>query len=112
MLLMGDAPVPPSWPLIWMTSAFALATPDATTPMPASATSLTDTWCVHAVAVASAVGVHRAAEACARHAWRVRRSAPVRGAGGLPVRGARLWAAAAAARPPRTLAAGLIMCRS
>lgn len=43
MLLMGEAPVPPSWPLIWITSALALATPDATTPMPASATSLTDT---------------------------------------------------------------------
>ena len=35
------APVPPSWPLIWMMSAFALATPDATVPMPACATSFT-----------------------------------------------------------------------
>mmetsp|Transcript_5873 Transcript_5873/g.18000 ORF Transcript_5873/g.18000 Transcript_5873/m.18000 type:complete len:264 (-) Transcript_5873:3664-4455(-) len=48
---MGDAPVPPSWPETWITSAFALATPDAMTPMPASATSLTETlaawftWC-------------------------------------------------------------------
>ena len=31
----GEAPVPPSWPLIWMTSALALATPLATVPMPA-----------------------------------------------------------------------------
>ena len=38
---MGDAPVPPSWPLIWMMSAFALATPDATVPMPACATNFT-----------------------------------------------------------------------
>lgn len=41
--LMGDAPVPPSWPDTCTTSALALATPLATTPMPASATSLTDT---------------------------------------------------------------------
>ena len=41
---MGDAPVPPSWPLIWMMSAFALATPLATVPMPACATSFTDTF--------------------------------------------------------------------
>ena len=41
MLLMGLAPVPPSWPLIWMTSALALATPDATVPIPAWPTSLT-----------------------------------------------------------------------
>ena len=33
--------MPPSWPLIWMMSAFALATPDATVPIPACATSLT-----------------------------------------------------------------------
>jgi hypothetical protein len=32
--LTGLAPVPPSWPLIWMTSALALATPEATVPMP------------------------------------------------------------------------------
>jgi hypothetical protein len=44
MLLIGLAPVPPSWPLIWMMSALAFATPLATTPMPASATSLTETW--------------------------------------------------------------------
>lgn len=43
---MGDAPVPPSWPLIWMTSALALATPDATVPMPAWATSFTLTLAV------------------------------------------------------------------
>ena len=47
----GDAPVPPSWPDTWITSAPALATPDATVPMPAWATSLTltladgATWC-------------------------------------------------------------------
>mmetsp|Transcript_10760 Transcript_10760/g.44501 ORF Transcript_10760/g.44501 Transcript_10760/m.44501 type:complete len:266 (+) Transcript_10760:802-1599(+) len=39
--LTGDAPVPPSWPDTWMMSAPALATPLATVPMPASATSLT-----------------------------------------------------------------------
>ena len=38
---MGEAPVPPSWPLIWMMSAFAFATPEATVPMPAWATSFT-----------------------------------------------------------------------
>mmetsp|Transcript_31683 Transcript_31683/g.53232 ORF Transcript_31683/g.53232 Transcript_31683/m.53232 type:complete len:305 (+) Transcript_31683:1062-1976(+) len=43
MLLMGDAPVPPSCPDTWMTSAPALATPEATVPMPASATSFTET---------------------------------------------------------------------
>mmetsp|Transcript_22559 Transcript_22559/g.63324 ORF Transcript_22559/g.63324 Transcript_22559/m.63324 type:complete len:282 (+) Transcript_22559:1993-2838(+) len=37
----GEAPVPPSWPDTWMTSALALATPEAMVPMPASATSLT-----------------------------------------------------------------------
>ncbi len=40
---MGEAPVPPSCPEIWMMSALALATPDATVPMPAWATSFTDT---------------------------------------------------------------------
>jgi len=30
----GLAPVPPSWPEIWMMSALALATPEATVPMP------------------------------------------------------------------------------
>mmetsp|Transcript_15198 Transcript_15198/g.40153 ORF Transcript_15198/g.40153 Transcript_15198/m.40153 type:complete len:299 (+) Transcript_15198:701-1597(+) len=44
MLLTGDAPVPPSWPLIWITSAFAFATPEATVPMPTSATSFTLTF--------------------------------------------------------------------
>mmetsp|Transcript_4601 Transcript_4601/g.13963 ORF Transcript_4601/g.13963 Transcript_4601/m.13963 type:complete len:251 (+) Transcript_4601:2205-2957(+) len=39
--LTGLAPVPPSWPEIWMTSAFALATPLAMVPIPAWATSLT-----------------------------------------------------------------------
>ena len=38
----GDAPVPPSWPAITMWSALALATPAATVPTPASATSLTE----------------------------------------------------------------------
>ena len=37
----GDAPVPPSWPEISTTSAWALATPAATVPTPTSATSLT-----------------------------------------------------------------------
>mmetsp|Transcript_4361 Transcript_4361/g.6137 ORF Transcript_4361/g.6137 Transcript_4361/m.6137 type:complete len:253 (+) Transcript_4361:234-992(+) len=47
----GEAPVPPSWPEIWMMSASALATPAATVPMPISETSLTETpaagliWC-------------------------------------------------------------------
>jgi hypothetical protein len=39
----GDAPVPPSPPEIWMTSAFALATPQATVPIPMEETSLTET---------------------------------------------------------------------
>ena len=30
----GEAPVPPSWPEIWMMSASAFATPEATVPMP------------------------------------------------------------------------------
>ena len=42
-LLWGDAPVPPSWPETSTTSARALATPAAMVPMPASATSLTET---------------------------------------------------------------------
>ena len=37
----GDAPVPPSWPEISTTSACAFATPAATVPTPASATSFT-----------------------------------------------------------------------
>ena len=37
----GLAPVPPSWPEISTTSAFALLTPAATVPTPISATSLT-----------------------------------------------------------------------
>ena len=45
---MGEAPVPPSCPLIWMISAFAFATPDATVPMPAWATSFTLTFAVGA----------------------------------------------------------------
>lgn len=45
---MGEAPVPPSWPLIWMMSALAFATPDATVPMPAWATSFTLTLAVGA----------------------------------------------------------------
>ena len=39
----GEAPVPPSPPEIWMMSALALATPDATVPMPAWPTSFTET---------------------------------------------------------------------
>ncbi len=38
----GEAPVPPSYPLISTTSACALATPAATVPTPTSATSLTE----------------------------------------------------------------------
>ena len=41
MLVSGEAPVPPSWPLISTTSACALATPAAIVPTPTSATSLT-----------------------------------------------------------------------
>ena len=41
MLVSGEAPVPPSWPLISTTSACALATPAAMVPTPTSATSLT-----------------------------------------------------------------------
>ena len=52
MLEMGLAPVPPSWPLIWMTSAFALATPAATVPMPACATSFTLTLALGATCAA------------------------------------------------------------
>ena len=37
----GEAPVPPSSPLISTTSACALATPAATVPTPTSATSFT-----------------------------------------------------------------------
>ena len=37
----GDAPVPPSWPEISTTSAWALDTPAATVPTPTSATSFT-----------------------------------------------------------------------
>jgi hypothetical protein len=39
----GEAPVPPSSPLISTTSACALATPAATVPTPTSATSFTET---------------------------------------------------------------------
>ena len=39
----GDAPVPPSKPLIRITSASPLATPAAIVPTPASETSFTDT---------------------------------------------------------------------
>ena len=38
----GDAPVPPSPPEIWITSAPAFATPHATVPMPIIDTSLTE----------------------------------------------------------------------
>ena len=37
----GEAPVPPSWPEMSTTSAWALDTPAATVPTPTSATSLT-----------------------------------------------------------------------
>ncbi len=41
MLESGEAPVPPSWPLIRTTSAWALATPAAIVPTPTSDTSFT-----------------------------------------------------------------------
>ena len=40
-LVSGDAPVPPSWPEMSTTSAWALDTPAATVPTPSSETSLT-----------------------------------------------------------------------
>ena len=39
----GEAPVPPSWPLITTPSACALATPTAITPTPGSEASFTET---------------------------------------------------------------------
>jgi hypothetical protein len=42
MEVSGEAPVPPSSPLISTTSACALATPAATVPTPTSATSFTE----------------------------------------------------------------------
>jgi hypothetical protein len=39
----GEAPVPPLWPEIRITSAFALATPAAMVPTPEDATSFTVT---------------------------------------------------------------------
>ncbi|OPZ01346.1 MAG: hypothetical protein BWZ09_02736 [Alphaproteobacteria bacterium ADurb.BinA305] len=44
MLDCGEAPVPPLWPEIRIVSALALATPAATVPMPACATSFTQTF--------------------------------------------------------------------
>ena len=41
--LIGELPVPPSWPLTSTMSARPLATPAATVPTPTSATSFTDT---------------------------------------------------------------------
>ena len=43
MLVWGEAPVPPPWPEIRITSALALATPAAMVPMPERATSFTQT---------------------------------------------------------------------
>ena len=42
-LVCGLAPVPPEWPDIKITSAFAFATPAAIVPIPVEATSLTPT---------------------------------------------------------------------
>jgi hypothetical protein len=42
MLVSGEAPVPPSWPEIKITSAWAFATPAAIVPTPETATSLTE----------------------------------------------------------------------
>ena len=44
MELKGEAPVPPSWPEICITSAFALLTPAAIVPIPISETSFTLTF--------------------------------------------------------------------
>ena len=41
MLVSGEAPVPPSWPLMRTTSALPLETPAAMVPTPTSATSFT-----------------------------------------------------------------------
>ena len=43
MLVCGLAPVPPEWPEIKITSAFAFATPAAIVPIPVEATNLTPT---------------------------------------------------------------------
>ncbi len=43
MEVCGLAPVPPEWPEMVIRSALALATPAATVPTPASATSFTET---------------------------------------------------------------------
>ena len=43
MLVSGEAPVPPSWPLTRMASAWAFATPAAIVPTPTSETSFTET---------------------------------------------------------------------
>ena len=37
----GEAPVPPSAPLIWIVSAYALVTPAAIVPTPSDATNFT-----------------------------------------------------------------------
>ena len=50
---MAAAPEPPSWPLTWMTSAPALATPQATVPMPMMDTSLTEMRAVGLMALRS-----------------------------------------------------------
>ena len=42
MLVSGEAPVPPSWPEMRITSACAFATPAAIVPTPETATSLTE----------------------------------------------------------------------
>ncbi len=55
----GEAPVPPSAPLMTMRSAFALATPAAIVPTPLSATSFTET-------AASGFTFFRSKMSCAR----------------------------------------------
>ena len=92
----GLAPVPPSAPAMWTTSASAFATPAATTPTPASATSFTEIV---------RVGVHLAQ--VEDRAARGPRSSRCRGAAA--ARSARRRAACAAGARSRsvTLCAGI-----
>ena len=59
MLVWGEAPVPPSWPLMSTTSACPFATPAAIVPTPTSDTSLT-------LMRASALAFFRSWMSCAR----------------------------------------------
>ena len=55
----GEAPVPPSPPDIWITSAAALATPQATVPIPIDETSLTETPACSFIACRSCINCAR-----------------------------------------------------